>query len=69
MKYDIKLLISICLQIFPGPDKKGWVFVMEHLDIRGLSKHQAALGEQLAMQVKRQQVSSVNQNSVCTLPT
>ena len=27
--------------------------MMEHLDIRGLSKHQAALGEQLARQVKR----------------
>ena len=35
-------------QVFAGPDGKGWVFVMDHLDIRGLSKYQATLGEQLA---------------------
>ena len=38
-------------QVFAGPDGKGWVFVMEHLDIKGLVKYQATLGEQLARQV------------------
>lgn len=36
------------LQVFEGPDGKGWVFAMEHLDIKGLTKYQATLGEQLA---------------------
>ena len=34
--------------VVDNPTGQGTIFIMEHLDIHGLSKHSAALGEQLA---------------------
>lgn len=34
--------------ILDNPSGTGTIFIMEHLDLQGLSKHSAALGEHLA---------------------
>lgn len=36
------------LKVVEHPTGKGWVFIMEHVEMRPLSRFQAALGEQLA---------------------
>lgn len=35
-------------QVLEHPEGKGWMFVMDHLDMRGLGAHQQELGRQLA---------------------
>ena len=35
-------------EVVEHPTGKGWVFIMEHVEMRPLNRFQAALGEQLA---------------------
>ncbi|XP_033126776.1 ketosamine-3-kinase-like [Anneissia japonica] len=36
------------VNVVPHPSSKGSIFIMEHIDMRGLGKHSAKLGENLA---------------------
>lgn len=42
------LLLKSSLEVVEHPTGKGWVFIMEHVEMRALSKFQARLGEKLA---------------------
>ena len=42
------LLLKSSLEVVEHPTDKGWVFIMEHVEMRALSKFQAGLGEKLA---------------------
>ena len=42
------LVLKSFFEVVEHPSGKGWVFIMEHMEMRALSKFQAGLGEQLA---------------------
>ena len=49
MKMIVHCIFSHNLhKVVEHPTGKGWVFIMEHVEMRPLSRFQAALGEQLA---------------------
>ena len=52
-------LLLLDIQVLEHPEGKGWIFVMEHLDLSSLGRHQQELGKQLARWPSQRQCTRV----------